>query len=213
MRQKGFTPIFILIIVVFVLGVLGFFAYTKGYLSFNLPKPSASTVPNSTPSPSNTPDPTANWKTYTDKKFSFSFRYPARYTIEKGIMEAIPEGEASFNAGSKEDRFWVDAVYFDGTLSQFINKYTAYDSGVKIVMTNLNISSPLGELVNQNNSNVRIYQYTNHYNQAINPGAKDIIAYTGFIVSNNFGYILRSANVTDNMQEFSQILSTFKFTQ
>lgn len=75
MRQKGFAPIIILL-VIFALGLLGYLAFTKGYLSVNLPKPSASVVPTVIPGPSNTPDPTANWKTYTNTDVGFTFKYP-----------------------------------------------------------------------------------------------------------------------------------------
>ena len=76
MRQKGFTPIIILLVVL-LLGVLGYFAFTKGYININLPKPSASNNPVTLPSSSPTPDPTANWKTYTNPEEGITFKYPS----------------------------------------------------------------------------------------------------------------------------------------
>jgi hypothetical protein len=204
MKQKGSALIIILILILLV--IISFFVY-KDYLS-----PKGTILGPFVPSPTATADPTASWKTYSDPKYNYSFKYPVRYEIEKPTQEALPEGEVGFNAGSKGDRFWIDAVSFDGTLDQFVSKYTAYDSVPKVVMTNSNVNTPLGELINQSNNAVRLYKYINHYDQNINPGAEDIITYTGFIVSNNFGYILRSANVADNFTEVNQILSTFKFT-
>lgn len=212
MRQKGFILLPVIIIVILI-GVLGYFIYQNTQLQKNggnLTAPSVIPTVNS-PKSSLTLNSTANWKTYTDPKYNYSFKYPTRYEIEKPMFEALPEGEVSFNAGSKADSFWIDAVSFNGTLDQFVSKYTAYDPVPKVVMTNLNVSSPLGELVNQNDTTIRLYKYTNHYDQNINPEAKDIINYTGFIVSGNFGYILRSENGADNLFEIDQILSTFKF--
>jgi hypothetical protein len=72
-KQKGFAPIFILLIVV-IIGAAGYFAYSKGYISINLPKPSGVSI--TTPTTSPTPDPTANWITYSNNTYHFSFRYP-----------------------------------------------------------------------------------------------------------------------------------------
>ncbi len=37
--------------------------------------------PQPTPTPSTTPDETANWKTYTNNKYSFSFKYPSSFSL------------------------------------------------------------------------------------------------------------------------------------
>lgn len=58
MRQKGFAPVIVLLVVL-LLGVLGYFAFTKGYVGVNLSKPSASVIPNAISSPSSTTDPTS----------------------------------------------------------------------------------------------------------------------------------------------------------
>lgn len=80
MRQKGFAPIIILLVIV-ALGVLGYLAFAKGYLSVNLPKPLAIVTPSVVPSLSTTPDPTSNWKTYTSKVQNFSFKIPKELVV------------------------------------------------------------------------------------------------------------------------------------
>jgi len=69
MKQKGFVPIIILILI--ALAVVGYFGY-KNYW----PKIQTIVVPS--PTPLATPDVTANWKTYTGSfaKNQYSFKYP-----------------------------------------------------------------------------------------------------------------------------------------
>ena len=207
--KKG-SPLMIIAIILAFVAVLAVVVYVFSAKLF-APQPTPTPVAVVTPSP--TPDVTANWKTYTDEKYGYSFKYPIRYNLVKPTLEAQPEGEIIFNAGSKEDLFMIDATSFSVTLDQFIKKYAVYDSGAKIIETNLNVNTPLGDIVNQDSiaNSARLYKYVNHYDQSVNPGAKDIISYTAFFVSNNFGYILRSSNVSDNLIEFNQILSTFNF--
>ncbi len=63
MRQKGFAPVIILVLVVLV--VVGYF----GYKNF---QPKLQTV--FSPEASATTDPTANWKTYTNSQYGLSFK-------------------------------------------------------------------------------------------------------------------------------------------
>lgn len=76
MKQKGFAPILILVLV--IIGVAGYFGYK--YV-----KPIIPQAPHATPLvftiSSPTPDPTANWKKYVDTKNQFSFKYPVSVSI------------------------------------------------------------------------------------------------------------------------------------
>lgn len=72
MRQKGFAPIIILLILVFVALVgVAYLAGSKGLLTS---KPTFVSYISPTPSPNSSP--TADWKTYTNEKLAFSFKYP-----------------------------------------------------------------------------------------------------------------------------------------
>ena len=55
-----------------------------GYLLLNKMgiKPSTSTVTLKTTNPTSTPDPTANWKTYTNTKYNYSFKYPGDWKLD-----------------------------------------------------------------------------------------------------------------------------------
>ena len=69
------TPIVFLILGV-VIGASGLWAYQK-YSPFLNKQPVNQTASTSMPTP--TSDPTANWKTYTNTKYYFSFKYPSEW--------------------------------------------------------------------------------------------------------------------------------------
>ncbi len=70
MRQKGFTPILILVVFLFIAVVAG--AYLLG-------KNSSLSQILQVPSP--TPDLTAGWKEYTSTSLNFSLRYPSQWFV------------------------------------------------------------------------------------------------------------------------------------
>lgn len=75
MNNKGFAPL-LLVIIIAIIGIAGYFAYQKGFLSKQPAYPSASATPFSTP------DPTANWKTFISPDSNFSLKYPPDYKLE-----------------------------------------------------------------------------------------------------------------------------------
>jgi hypothetical protein len=86
-RQKGFAPILILVLIALV--VVGYFGY-KNYWSkmqsFVIPTPIA------------TADPTANWKKYMDPSGNFSFKYPL------GMFAETQSTEGSVNIFQNESQ-------------------------------------------------------------------------------------------------------------
>ncbi len=76
---KKFNRIIIFLIFFVVIAIVGIGAYALG--TKNQPKtPTSSPVAVIQPTP--TPDLTANWKTYTDDKYKFSFKYPDSWVIK-----------------------------------------------------------------------------------------------------------------------------------
>ena len=73
---KGNRWILISGIIIFVLGVLGVGGYWA-YQNYLVPKPSP------TPTTSPTPDVTASWKTYSNESAGFSFKYPPSITLKE----------------------------------------------------------------------------------------------------------------------------------
>jgi len=69
MNQKGSVSIILVVVIVILLGVVGYFAFVKKS------SPIAQQTP--TPTPSVEQDETVGWKTYENTKFNYSFKYPA----------------------------------------------------------------------------------------------------------------------------------------
>lgn len=92
MRQKGFA-LLPLIIIIALIGALGYFAYQNIQLRNNNTN---STTQSVTPTanlskPSLTPDPTVNWKTYTNTKYGYTFKYPSSYYLMESSSESTSD--------------------------------------------------------------------------------------------------------------------------
>lgn len=84
MKQKGFAPILIILILAAVL-LSGYFIYQKQTKPISSPEPS----PLSTEAPAKVEDPTANWETYTNTKYGYSFKYPTNLSIKENIDQDV----------------------------------------------------------------------------------------------------------------------------
>ena len=93
--KKGSVVIIIAIVFAVVIGVIGVLGYQKF-----LAKPQAnekvnqsvdSTQKTRTSSSPKVNDETANWKTYTNQRYKFSFKYPPPWELAPDIKDAYPE--------------------------------------------------------------------------------------------------------------------------
>lgn len=96
MNQKGFINIWIVVLVVIVAGVLGYFTFvkksepvTKQTSTTQIPPPVSTQTSNNqnAPTPQNE---TANWKVYRSEKYRFELRYPPSLQIneEEPVLRA-----------------------------------------------------------------------------------------------------------------------------
>lgn len=162
---------------------------------------------------SSTPNPTANWKTYTNTKIGFELKYPQRYP-QPGLPVGAPDS-SSINTTGNEDN--TDIIF--GQIST--------DSVDLIVFPFLGTA---GELKNYTKSpvtlplyenmtlikNVQVGETTAQWYKAtpkiVYPGSPNIGAVRVYFVGKNHGFILNTT-LDHNQNEIDQILSTFKFTQ
>lgn len=73
-NSKKFLTFLLVFVVMVVIGVGG---YVLGTRKTQTPAKSPEPTPIASIQPTFTPDPTANWKTYTNQKLGFQFQYPA----------------------------------------------------------------------------------------------------------------------------------------
>lgn len=128
----GFAPL-IIILVIAILSVVGYFGY-KNYSS----KSQTSISPS--PSPEDTSEQIKNWKTYTNTKYSFSFKYPNTF-VSKNENTALPLPQILFvgdsqhtlilRVSSDSRAYSLQNIKETTQLSKKIEAYTAYlSSGV-----------------------------------------------------------------------------------
>jgi len=68
MNQKGFANIVMVLVIVILVGVAGYFVFVK--------KPTPTVQQMSAPTPAKQAE-TVSWRTYENKRFNYSFKYPA----------------------------------------------------------------------------------------------------------------------------------------
>lgn len=93
-RKTPIIPILFTIFLVVLISIAGFFGYQNFLMHKQIAKLSIQPVP--TPIPTIPVDPTANWKTYTNTKYNFSFKYPSSFSTE--ILAAGGQNEADSNS-------------------------------------------------------------------------------------------------------------------
>ena len=82
MTQKGFTPIFIILGVLIIIGVVGsvYYFFSSKPLSNNAPTPTVSTT-NQTISQ----EIPSNWKAYINKQYGYKISYPPDYLLDANL--------------------------------------------------------------------------------------------------------------------------------
>ena len=117
MNQRGFSPILIVLGIVVMTAVVGG-AYYLGQNNLSLqgvPSKTNDVAISPTPSPSANPDSIGNdWKTYSNTKLKFSFRYPKDYKFEKEDNEKVTFS-GTFQPGDQVTPSEL-VVYFQPTL-------------------------------------------------------------------------------------------------
>ncbi|MDO8570435.1 MAG: PsbP-related protein [Candidatus Daviesbacteria bacterium] len=102
-ESKGFAPILIIILIALAVG--GYLLYQKQVKPVATPQPviQPTSVPTISPSATDSAE-TANWKTYTNSKYGFSFKYPQDYAIKE-------ESERVFYIKNKENNVFALWIY------------------------------------------------------------------------------------------------------
>lgn len=202
-RPKASNFLVILLSILLLLSVLiaGFFAFQTQKLVAELrvmntlrdkneelivKTPEPTTEPIATDS--STVDPTANWKTYTNTKFNFSFKYPNDSVIKTDMI--LADGSIEFS------NFIFLLEKTDGTLINYVNK-----------LKDTNGATSTTKMVNKFEVVEWIGSYKNaptHYMSILNNGS---VFNLGITATDNMTQF-----VSTETKLLDQILSTFQFT-
>lgn len=210
MREKGFAQILIIILALIAIGGAYYFGTQKNNVLTTPVQSSVPAVTEATTQASPTTDPTANWKTYTNTQYGFTFKYPPG-------LETLLQSEGGVSGPITGNPIFVYALADKLTIAQGTDK--PFDGlSIDIVDTNGSLDTYV--------SNERDAE-KNSYRGIFDPTIKQL----NIPVQNRYldsessisRYFLKSNNTVvaisvirfspDFMRTASQILSTFKFTQ
>jgi hypothetical protein len=123
-KKNGFVVFLVILLALISVGSLGYWAYQKYFA----PSPSASPKPSAQEViPTATPDLTANWKTYTNSKYGYSFKYPeiwidvsdpastTEFRIETSSKEVIIGTVFAGKADTSKDQVWMKTLAISST--------------------------------------------------------------------------------------------------
>lgn len=188
MRQKGFTPLIILLfLVVVALMGLAYFAGSKNLLTNN-----AMLVSYSSPSPSPTSDPTAGWQTYTDTKNRFEFKYP-----DSLFLSSSSSYDYVYYLQTKNYKPYTEGSY------QIQIEITPNTDGVPKVLPTIDVNTPEGSNTSKNE-----FVYING-TTGVETSYKDGLSKRYDMFSND--WLVDFYATGSDHTNLDQILSTFKF--
>jgi len=202
-KKSGFLKTFFIVIALVLLGILigvvvaRFLPLASTATVTLTPTPTAEITPSAIPTPS--VDITADWQTYTDAKYHFSFKHSLVYSQQQPVLggDAPIDGHIHFRIARPKVRAtcFPRRRSFYRHLGSIRYQYTPYDSRYQnerclnsIVYLHLR---HLLENTTAGSIPVSIYTHTDHFDQTINPGAVDITTYSTFFLLGNNGFILR----------------------
>jgi len=202
-KSSNFLIIFLSVLLFISVSIAGFFAYqtqklAKELTAYSVQKEQQTPTPTPTYEPGLEPEPvptevlTKDWKTYTDPRALFSFKYPSNWRMEKGDLGI---GEMFGNPG--EYQLTLNNASGEISFSSIDIDPWGYADGM----------NPEAKLVNESLSNLndKTYYFKNNINN-------NVYYYRSFKLK-NFPNMIINTNYPDTDTDVVKlILSTFKFT-
>lgn len=209
--SKGISKVFIIIIVALIsAGIAGagvWYWQQQELKKIEKSLKTGVTKPKTTPttSPSASPDETADWKTYTNKDYGFSLKYPQEWTVEETTI-IPPNGVGpSFSEGGVGVKWGVSVYNFDGR-SISNDEYKTLP-----ILENANYDFEALQTLNVDGISSKLYIVKNA--EDIKVGYPiDVTVRKNDKVYNIVGWFNGSNLKDEFIPLFKKMLSTFKFT-
>jgi len=214
--QKGFAPL-IIVIILAIVGIVAayYFGSMKGNVLLAPTQTPTSVTTNApsqiTPTTKPTSDPTTNWQSYTNSKYSFSFKYPLDYKVT-----ASPVTGNQYNVIVDQKTNTSEAGLVPIQLS--INMATNENGNSLVITTIKEAEAHYIKSFSSNSVTRKDITVANHPAISITgvlagpgPGEGSFLHHT-FVQLNKEVLIIQLGNKS-YQSVFDQILSTFKFTK
>ena len=214
MRLKGFALLPVVIIIALI-GIVGYLVYQNTQLKnggVNTTPAITNTVTN-IPKASSSPDPTANWKTYTNTQYYYEFKYPNKVTIDTtqtDVTKAMFMGQKQIDSGRTQAElsdgyFFIVAV----TSKSGLSLNDAYKQRVES-FNNVCDPSKMGKAVavKIDGNNALMYKAS-----CLGDSITYLISHRGMIFEITQTSMGDNVDLPNYQKINDQILSTFKFTQ
>lgn len=192
-QKQGFTPIIILIVVLVAL-VAGAYYLGGKKSSLNL-------------TPTSTPNATANWKTYTNTKYNYTFKYPSEYHLYTTIS-AIPGEQASTDLATTCE---IHVALTDKQPAPFAVAPSVFEVNTCSVYEPLDLLQK--ELTDQFHNQLNVRQTEFFGLKALSWTSADGEASIKMVEKNKVMYGFSTLVNSPNQSVYNQILSTFQFTK
>ena len=219
MKQKGFAPIIIIVLVAIVASGV-YFLGTKNILKL----PTSFSLPTISPSPTPTPDPTANWKTYTYYAYGYSVKYPSDWKVIEAKPSNTPNWPYDISQENqlqkvnfleeKIDKTWPGSfvISVNKTPENFDTERWASNYFVPLIADpTTNLAKPKGKISVDNNIAYRfsVFQFDSDRTEIglVKNGNIYMFTFTDDVPIEN------DPNIEKHKEIYNQILSTFKFTE
>ncbi len=191
--KKGFILPLVIVTLVIVAAIIGVGLYIGKKISSVQPQSTVISNSVASPVPSPTPDVTANWKTYTNAKYNFSFKYPSAWNVTYD-QQPDPAGNP--------DKYSI--LMGDSSSSLSITILKSNQSQTFASLSNL-LNLPSGSATITSRKEISV------------AGSKALFVTqdnnkVGALMLNSSGNIIILETASTNMSILDQIISTFKFT-
>ncbi len=210
--KKSPTPSIILgIVIIILLGGMGYFAYQYFALKSQL---TVAHIP--TPSPSiETVDPTANWKIYSNNKWKYSFKYPANWSLNNDVVSEYPWPLDGSHDPNYDKKRTYNAISMEVYPNQVWSEMTNADFFKSLSQIRLNETGSVGkgkgkkifEGATKDNFPYVVFEVN------ASGGMETYSGIEGYILNNQV--LAKAVLLSYNQQGinlFNQILSTFRFS-